>query len=197
MSINRNILSVNKIRKSLNNNHKQSSGIDLIGYDRAGVLIPFFYLDDDWKVLFTRRTETLQNHKGQVAFPGGAYEPGDTDLIQTALRESCEEIGLCSDETEVLGCLEDQITVSNFRITPVVAYVDQPIQLVISKDEVSRVFCIPLAWLANPDHRRNEVMIFPDGNEHEVIFYQLYDGELLWGVTASIVVQLLEVLNLS
>ena len=195
--LNEKLLSISEIEKLLRANHNLNKDEKRDGYNRAGVLIPFFYSDEEWKLLFTRRTEYVQTHKGQVAFPGGAYDPEDQDIVQTALRESCEEIGLCSNEVKILGCLEDQITNSNFSITPVVAYVEKPFNYVISENEVSRVFCIPLKWLADPEHRRTEIMTFPDGNENEVIFYQLYDGELVWGVTANIMIKLLDVLNLS
>ena len=137
-------LSLSEIERLLRANHNSGKGKKHHSYNRAGVLIPFFHLDEEWKLLFTRRTEYVNNHKGQVAFPGGAYDPEDQDIVQTALRESCEEIGLCSNEVKVLGCLEDQVTSSNFCITPVVAYIEKPIRFVISEDEVSRVFCIPL-----------------------------------------------------
>ena len=197
IKIDKNTLSVNRIQELLNTNHRSKQKIKIKGYDKAGVLIPFFHIDNEWKLLLTRRTEYVQTHKGQVAFPGGAFDPDDENIVETALRESCEEIGLCSNEVRVLGCLESQMTVSNFLITPVVAYVDKPFNIVISKNEVSRVFCIPLTWLADPAHRRKEVMLFPDGKENEVIFYQLYDGELLWGVTASIILKLLDTLGLN
>ncbi len=194
--IDKNTLPVNRIQALLNTNHRSQQKINMRGYERAGVLIPFFHIDNEWKLLLTRRTEYVQTHKGQVAFPGGAFDPEDENIVETALRESCEEIGLCSNEVSVLGCLEDQITVSSFVITPVVAYVEKPFNIVISKNEVSRVFCIPLTWLAEPIHRRKEVMLFPDGKESEVIFYQLYEGELLWGVTANIIIKLLDTLGL-
>ena len=164
---------------------------------RAAVLVPLVFNDNEWKILFTRRTDIVESHRGQVALPGGAYDPEDCDIESTALREACEEIGLPAENVKLIGRLDDQITVSNFLITPIVAQIIKPFRLNLSEVEVSRVFYIPLSWLADRNNRRTELMIFPDGSEITLFFYKLFDGELLWGVTAEIVVRFLTILGMN
>ncbi|RPJ44723.1 MAG: CoA pyrophosphatase, partial [Chloroflexi bacterium] len=104
----------------------------------AAVLVPLVWFNNQWHLLFTRRTETVNSHKGQVSFPGGAADPEDHSPETTALREAYEEIGLRSEDVRVLGRLAAYATVSSFLITPVVGQVRWPNQFHISPQEVSR-----------------------------------------------------------
>jgi 8-oxo-dGTP pyrophosphatase MutT (NUDIX family) len=162
----------------------------------AAVLLPMFRHLDAWHLLFIRRTEHEgDHHSGQVAFPGGGWEPGDADAVATALREAREEIGLDPDRVVLLGALPPMHTVSNFLVTPVVGEIPWPQQLTPDPLEVARVFSIPLAWLADPGNRRVLTWPSPDHPQaREVVFYDEHDGELLWGVSARITVDFLEVL---
>ena len=154
---------------------------------RAAVLIPLVQVHGQWNLLFTRRTDTVVDHKGQVSFPGGARDEVDLSDEATALREAQEEIGLDPTCVKVLGKLQPFETISRYEIIPVVARLDWPVRLTLSPQEVSRVFTIPLSWLG--DCRNwNEVAY----NHHRVIRYEPYDGELLWGITASITQQFLQ-----
>src|SRR5436190_3681888 len=92
----------------------------------AAVLVPLVWQDEEWHLLFTRRTDRVESHKGQVSFPGGACDEGETTPEQTALREADEEIGLQSNNIKVLGRLTNLITISYFRVTPVVGVVKWP-----------------------------------------------------------------------
>ncbi len=164
----------------------------------AAVLVPFIRFQDEWHVLFTRRTDTLPEHPGQVAFPGGRADPEDSSPEFTALREAREEIGLPEENVRILGRLEPFITVTNYLVTPVIGAIRRwPIPLQIEEVEVKRVFTIPLSWLADRSHRevRMRVLPFPH-TELPVFYYQLYDDELLWGVSAQITVHLLMALGL-
>lgn len=161
----------------------------------ASVLIPLLRCEDAWHVLYTRRTETLTSHKGQVSFPGGAADPGDPSPEMTALREANEEIGLKGEDVKLLGTLDRRPTISQFLVTPVVARIPWPYPFQLSSSEVSRVFTIPLAWLADASHREERPYNVPGGYYEKVIYYQPYDGEILWGATARITVDLLEVLS--
>src|SRR5215208_3661917 len=89
----------------------------------AAVLVPLVWHDEEWHLLFTRRTDRVQSHKGQVSFPGGACDEGETTPEQTALREAEEEIGLYAQDVKVLGRLANMITISHFRVTPVVGVI--------------------------------------------------------------------------
>src|SRR5215203_418544 len=116
----------------------------------AAVLIPLVWDDDQWHLLFTRRTDTVESHKGQVSFPGGACDEGETTPEQTALREAEEEIGIQRTDVKVLGRLSNLITITYFRVTPVVGVVRWPAVFRVGAHEVARIFTMPLAWLANP-----------------------------------------------
>lgn len=164
----------------------------------AAVLVPVFRHREAWHLLFIRRTEyPRDHHSGQVAFPGGRREPGDADAAATALREAQEEIGLDSRQVVVLGELRPLDTVvSDYLVTPVVGEIPWPLALKPDPNEVARVFGIPLAWLGDAANRRVATWPAPDHHEaREVIFYDEFDRELLWGVSARITVDFLAVLT--
>src|SRR5512143_2369159 len=119
----------------------------------AAVLVPLLWQDEQWNLLFTRRTERVESHKGQVSFPGGGCDEGETTPEQTALREAWEEIGIEPADVRVLGRLADMITISSFRVTPVVGVVSWPTVFRLSEQEVGRVFTVPLTWLADAKNR--------------------------------------------
>jgi 8-oxo-dGTP pyrophosphatase MutT (NUDIX family) len=159
----------------------------------AAVLIPLLRQDDEWHLLFTRRTDKVESHKGQVSFPGGACDEGETTPEETALREANEEIGIDPQKVRVLGKIMNMITITSFRVTPVVGIIQWPTVLHLGKDEVERVFTIPLNWLAEKNNRWEFSM---PGRNRSLIVYHPYDGELLWGATARMTVDFLKVLDL-
>jgi len=179
--------------------HPASREHPRLAYDRpkpAAVLIPMFRHLDAWHLLFIRRTEHEgDDHSGQVAFPGGGREPRDADAVATALREAREEIGLDPAQVALLGEMRPMHTVSNFLVTPVVGEIPWPLELTRDPVEVARIFSIPLAWLGDPVNRRILVWPSPDHPEaRDVVFYDEFDQELLWGVSARITVDFLAVL---
>lgn len=159
----------------------------------AAVLIPLVWWKAEWHLVYTRRTETVEHHKGQVSFPGGACEEGETTPEQTALRETHEEIGMAPQDVRVLGRLGNMITITHFRVTPVVGVVAWPYVFRVENAEVARVFTIPLEWLA--DSRNRWEFPFP-GRKRSLIAYHPFDGELLWGATARMTVNFLNILGL-
>jgi 8-oxo-dGTP pyrophosphatase MutT (NUDIX family) len=159
----------------------------------AAVLIPLVWHDEEWHLLFTRRTDIVESHKGQVSFPGGACDEGETTPEQTALREADEEIGILPNEVKVLGRLSNLITITYFRVTPVVGLVRWPAVFRVSTNEVARIFTIPLLWLANP---ANRWQFERPGTGRTLFAFHPYDGELLWGATARMTVEFLSVLGL-
>jgi 8-oxo-dGTP pyrophosphatase MutT (NUDIX family) len=166
--------------------------IDELNLKCAAVLVPLVWYDDEWHLLFTRRTDRVESHKGQVSFPGGACDEGETTPEQTALREADEEIGLGPTDIKVIGRLTNLITISFFRVTPVVGVVKWPAVFRVGEHEVARVFTIPLGWLADASNRWQFEI---PGRNRSVIAYHPYDGELLWGATARMTVDFLKVLG--
>lgn len=159
----------------------------------AAVLIPLTYFQNEWHILFTRRTDKVESHKGQVSFPGGATDAGETTAEQTALRETYEEIGVHPDDVKIIGRLSRMVTISKYRVSPVAGVIPFPYVFKIENAEVARVFTIPLLWLAN----RNNYWEFSIGNPNRgVIAYHPFDGELLWGATARMTVNFLKTLAL-
>jgi 8-oxo-dGTP pyrophosphatase MutT (NUDIX family) len=159
----------------------------------AAVLIPLVQDRDAWHILYTRRTHHVESHKGQVSFPGGGCDQGETSPEQTALREAKEEVGIDPLNVRILGRLPNMITITSYRVTPVVGVIGWPAVFRIGEREVERVFTIPLAWLADSSNRWE--LPFP-GRQGTLIAYHPYDGELLWGATARMTVNFLEALRL-
>ena len=123
---------------------------------KAAVLVPLVRRPEGLTVLLTRRTDHLNDHAGQVSFPGGRTDPEDVDAVATALREAQEEVGLAADEIEVIGVLPTYTTVTAYEVTPVVALLDPPRALKLDAFEVAEVFEAPLAFLMDPaNHQRH------------------------------------------
>lgn len=152
----------------------------------AAVLLPIV-LRHEPMVLLTERTAHLSTHSGQIAFPGGRVDAGDTSAVATALREAQEEVGLDAASAEVLGCLPTYTTGSSFVITPVVALVAPTVQLQASAQEVAAMFEVPLAFLLNPAHHRLHRVQW-QGVQREWFSMPYQDGacnRFIWGATAG------------
>jgi len=153
---------------------------------RAAVLLPLFWEGEETFVLFTRRTEAVEHHKGQISLPGGEEDAVDRGPVETALRETEEELGIPRNEVRVLGLLDDVSTfVSGFVITPVVGVIPPPAGLKISAEEIAEVLSVPLSVFRDPARRRVEMRTRPTGEQVEVCFYD-YGPHMIWGATARI-----------
>ncbi|MFL7813173.1 MAG: NUDIX hydrolase [Anaerolineales bacterium] len=164
----------------------------------AGVLIPLLQEAGSWKILFIKRTlQQHDRHSGQIAFPGGRAEPGDQGLLQTALREASEEIGLAPGDIRILGRSCSITTVTDYEVSPFVGLLPWPYPLILSPQEVEKTILIPLDWLNDPNNREIKAWQSPKepGKDLPVIFYNAYEGEILWGATARIVVDFLEIIQ--
>lgn len=157
----------------------------------AAVLVPLFLKDGRWHLLFTQRTETVQDHKGQISFPGGRHDPDDPSMLATALRETHEEIGLDPQDVTILGQLDEMYTVTQYRISPFVGVIPYPYPFRVNPAEIAELIEIPLeAFLdpANLEQRERAVLVGPPV---PVYFYHI-GSYTIWGVTARIVKDLLE-----
>ena len=173
------------IKKSLDNHTRKEIPLsDFPGFRRAGVLIILFPSQDGLSVLLTVRTEEVESHKGQVSLPGGMMDKGDKDIIETALRESTEEIGLEAACVEILGLLDDTVVPSQFIITPVVGYITSKPLAKPSEDEVAEIFDVPLSFFTDEKCVRREDRVIK-GRRIPLWFYD-YEGKVIWGATAAI-----------
>ncbi|WP_440873944.1 CoA pyrophosphatase [Thalassotalea sp. PLHSN55] len=151
---------------------------------QAAVLIPLIDNHNQaLDVLFTKRAAHLKHHPGQVSFPGGKVEPSDKNLIDTALRESYEEIGLPADAISIVGQLKSYHTISGYIVTPIVAVVSKAPEYEIDHNEVSEVFHVPLTHFLNT---QNHIQVNAHFNgKHHPINYMPYQEHNIWGATAS------------
>jgi 8-oxo-dGTP pyrophosphatase MutT (NUDIX family) len=181
-----------KLKRALSQRQKR-----IISDDRrvpSAVLLLLYYKRGQYYILFTKRTETVTAHKGEVSFPGGAYEEKDGTLLDTALRECTEEIGLMPSDIELLGELDDFFTVgSNFMVSPFVAVMPWPYPLRIDPTEVAEVVEVPISVLLDKDCLRQETESI---NGKIVTSYEYhYKGQVIWGATARILNQFLNILT--
>ena len=161
---------------------------------KAAVLLPLILrAEGEPHLLFTRRTDRLARHSGQVSFPGGRSEQSDLSPVETALRETFEETGIAPSFVTVAGYLDRYLTGTGFDIQPVVGLVKEGFALIPDPREVAEIFEVPLAFLCNPANRRRENRDV--GGRQRSFFAFSYGGHEIWGATAAIVVSLAQRLN--
>jgi 8-oxo-dGTP pyrophosphatase MutT (NUDIX family) len=182
------------IRAALARPVGEAAAPQIVGLTCAAVLIPLLWDEDRWQVLFTRRTDRVETHKGQVAFPGGACDPVDVDVAATALRETEEEVGIPPHAVRLLGRMRPMPTVTGFLVTPVVGVLRWPQELRLAEHEVSRAFNVPLDWLKDPANREERLYTRSNGTSEMVVFYRPYAGETIWGVTGRILLDFIALL---
>jgi 8-oxo-dGTP pyrophosphatase MutT (NUDIX family) len=167
--------------------------IEQDGLPRAAVLIPLYEKDGTHHILLQVRTELVLHHKGQISFPGGAEDPGDVDLLMTALRETEEEIGLVEEDVEVLGRLDDLITISNFIVTPYVGRVTRPAPYPFAPSgfEVAELLEVPVPHLLDPANQNSEPVPWRDRVAPPPSYS--YGEHVIWGATGRLLRTFLEV----
>jgi 8-oxo-dGTP pyrophosphatase MutT (NUDIX family) len=149
----------------------------------AAVLVPLVNRPAGLQVLLTERAAHLPDHPGQISFPGGRVEPQDASDAAAALRETHEEVGLAAQHVQVLGQLARYDTVSGFRVTPVVGWVEPPFTLAPDPLEVASVFEVPLAFLLDEaNHQRQQKQV---GNGMREVWAMPYGERYIWGATAA------------
>ena len=156
----------------------------------SAVLVPLYYKQGQYYVLLIQRTEKVKNHKGQIAFPGGAFEERDETLLDTALRESTEEIGLKPEDVEVLGEMDDEISITSYYIiSPFVALIPWPYQFKVDGEETEAIIEVPIQALLDKGSVRQGTDIV-EGKPVTSYFYH-YQEKVIWGATARILNQFL------
>ncbi|MEP7131666.1 MAG: CoA pyrophosphatase [Acidobacteriota bacterium] len=158
------------------------------GNRRSAVLVPLFVREGSLWTVFTLRTESVEHHRGQISFPGGAEEPEDATLFHTALRESEEELGIRAEDAVPLGRLSAIVTVTNFYVEPFVAAIPQPYVFEPQAAEIAEVVEVPLPALLLPGVYEERPLA---GREEPVLYYH-HDGHVIWGATARILRELLD-----
>jgi 8-oxo-dGTP pyrophosphatase MutT (NUDIX family) len=162
---------------------------------KSGVLILFYPSGDDIHFPLIKRPEYPGFHSGQVAFPGGKMEIGDENIVQTALREAEEEIGIDRKQVRVLGQLSDlYIPTSNFLVSPVVGFLEDCPELEADQHEVARIILCKLKALLGPEIRKEKVMDLEQDVKLNAPYFEI-DGEVVWGATAMILSELIHVLQ--
>jgi 8-oxo-dGTP pyrophosphatase MutT (NUDIX family) len=162
------------------------------GDKAASVLVPLTFHNRELVVLYTHRSNNISRHRGQVSFPGGMEELGDITYLDTALRETAEEIGVPPQQVEVFGKLQPMDSPSGYLIHPYVGFIMELNDLHKNSAEVEKIFCIPLKWLLKRGNLRQEDYRSPLGEIHKVWVFKEFDGERVWGITAEITRRLLE-----
>jgi 8-oxo-dGTP pyrophosphatase MutT (NUDIX family) len=180
------------IRKALAQRKKKVDQV--VGYTPAAVMLPLFEEGGDYRLVFTKRTETVNYHKGQISFPGGKPHPDDKSLLDTAVRETWEEIGLRPKDAEILGELDDIATyTTNFVISPYVAAIPYPHRFKANPAEVQEIIEVPLAVLL--DKRNFEEEMVSVGGRPILQYFYHYGDHVIYGATARIVKHFLEVID--
>jgi len=177
-----------KIRYGLANHHPlNNSQIQ----KRASVLIPLLESEGEIFVLFTRRSEHLRSHAGQVSFPGGKQDTQDVNSLETALRETHEEIGLAPEKVEIIGTLDQILSLHNYLVTPFVALIPEDFVPVPNVSEIQATFKVPLNFFMNGDNHWTEEFKTPIAT---VLAHHFdYHGYDIWGLTAKLILRLLEI----
>ena len=160
----------------------------------AAVLVPIVLRDEGYTVLLTQRTAHLKDHPGQISFPGGRVEDADQSPVETALRETAEEIGLPSERIDVIGFLPAYRTGTGFQVTPVVALVHPPFELLPDPVEVAEVFEVPLTFLLDPANHQRHSLHHRGALRH--YFAMPYGDYFIWGATAGMIRSLTERMGL-
>jgi 8-oxo-dGTP pyrophosphatase MutT (NUDIX family) len=151
----------------------------------AAVVILFFNVDGEAHILFTKRTDSVEHHKGQVSFPGGAMEANDASLQETALRETYEEVGIPPHLMNVIGQLDDFPTISDFLVTPFVATMPYPYPGNINAEEVAELLEVPLDLFLTDKYFRMEERRL--GDQTYPLYFYHFKHTVIWGVTGYII----------
>jgi 8-oxo-dGTP pyrophosphatase MutT (NUDIX family) len=162
----------------------------------AAVMVLLTIIDEKINILFTHRTNRVSTHKDQVSFPGGLKESQDDGLIQTAIRETEEEVGILITKNEILGKLPEQNSISGFKIQPYVCFIENLPELTLNQNEVKHIFTIPLDWILNRKNWSYQIYKLSQEKERKVVVFNKFKNEVIWGITGQILVSLADLLQM-
>ena len=172
-----------------------NSGISL-SLTRASVLVSFLKIDGKINILLTNRSAHLEDHAGQVSFPGGRIDSMDASPVDTAIRESYEEVGVKPKNISILGSLDAYQTGTGFRIMPILAIINDQTEFQVNEEEVESIFFLPLNFLMDSSNHTREIKSFKQGDSsYEYDFNVIqYKDHYIWGATAGMLINLYEVI---
>jgi 8-oxo-dGTP pyrophosphatase MutT (NUDIX family) len=178
------------IRHTLSTRERRA--IEHPSFAHAAVLVPLFKKGEACHILFTKRTDQVKYHKGEISFPGGVFDEGDVELKRTALREAFEEIGLQGSDVQIIGALDDIVTITEFIVTPFVGIFPYPYPFKLSPIEIKELIEVPLSLLLDEDcFSEREIL---RGDRKEVVYAYQYGKHIIWGATARILKQFLDLI---
>lgn len=164
------------------------------GFTRqAAVLMPVLECQHESHFLLTLRTEEVQTHKGQISFPGGMRE-GEEALMDTAIRETFEEVGIESNRIEILGRFHDYVSINNYRVTPFAAFLHPPFTIKPQIREVAEILHVPFTTFQDPSRLRIEKR--SNADQEMDVYYYSYGTHQIWGLTARIIKDFIDTLQL-
>jgi 8-oxo-dGTP pyrophosphatase MutT (NUDIX family) len=161
-------------------------------FSHAAVLVPLFKKGEACHLLFTKRSDQVKYHKGEISFPGGVVDEEDLELISTALREVDEEIGLKKSDVQILGILDDIVTITEFIVTPIVGLFPYPYPFKVSEVEIAELIEVPLSSLLREKSFSEKEII--RGGQKEIVYAYQYEKHIIWGATARILKQFLDLI---
>lgn len=170
--------------------HRQPHQLQVPDFMPAAVILPFFNKNNEAYLLFTLRTDKVLHHKGQVSFPGGAWEKQDKTLADTALRETEEEVGIPRNMLNIIGQLDDFPTISDFLVTPFAATLPYPYPKSINEDEVAELLEVPLDLFLTADFFEMKEKRY--GDKSYPVYYYHWEHAVIWGVTGYIINRFIE-----
>jgi 8-oxo-dGTP pyrophosphatase MutT (NUDIX family) len=184
---------IDRIRNILGNRERKV--IEHLSFAHAAVLVPLFKKGKDCHLLFTKRTNTVRYHKGEISFPGGVFDEGDSELERTAIREAFEEIGLRQDDVQILGVLDDIVTITEFIVTPFVGFFPYPYPFKVSPIEIAELIEVPLSSLLDEKYFGEREIV--QGDRQRIVYTYQYGNHTIWGATALILKQFLDLISSS
>ena len=184
---------IDQIRNILSSRQRRVIEHHLLSH--AAVLVPLFKKGGNCHLLFTKRSDQVKYHKSEISFPGGAVDEEDKELVNTALREAYEEIGLKESDVQIIGVLDDYVTITEFIVTPIVGFFPYPYPFKVSEIEIAELIEVPLSSLLD-EACFSEREIFRGGQNEVVDSYQ-YEKHVIWGATARILKQFLDLITSS